>query len=93
MNWPRSGEPYGARVWKAETGRAFERERESAGVEWTNVGREFIKECKEAGTSEGVLGWLTVRASRDSIFVQHRRIVLPSSLALPSPHALASLLA
>jgi len=46
-----------------------------------------------------VLGCLTVRASRNSIFVEQCRLVLPSPLALPffialaSLHAVASLLA
>jgi len=38
-----------------------------------------------------VLGCLSVRASRNSIFVQQCRLVLPSSLALPFPIVLASL--
>jgi len=65
---------------------------------------ERVRESRERESAEGsknsvrilapvvrVLGCLTVRASRNSIFVQKCRLVLPSSLALPFPIALASL--
>jgi len=65
---------------------------------------ERVRESRERESAEGsenrvrivapavrVLGCLTVRASRNSIFVQQCRLVLPSPLALPFLIALASL--
>jgi len=86
------GESYGARVWKAEIGRGFQKGRESAGVEETRISRGFGKPRKDCSApAVRVLGRLTVRASWNSIFIQQCRRVLPSSLALPFPIALASL--
>jgi len=64
------------------------------------VGREFGKECKDRGTSGGEpesrfwgCSKSTVRASRDSILIRPRHLVLRSPFALSSPLVLASLLA
>ena len=74
---------------------SFQKERVSAGVKTRRrrVGREFGKERKDRGTSVRFLRCLTVRASRNSILIQHSRLVLPSPLALLFLIALASLLA
>jgi len=84
------GERHGGR--KAEISGAFQKERESAGVERSRISRGFGKQRKDRGTSGRVLGCLTVRVSRKSIFIQQSRIVLPSSLALPFRIALVCLL-
>jgi len=65
---------------------------------------ERLREWRERESAEGsensvrsvalavrVLGCLTVRASRNSIFVEQCRLVLPSPLALPFFIALATL--
>jgi len=85
------GERYGAR--KAEIGRPFQKERESAGVERSRISRGFGKQRKNHGTSGRVLGCLTVRASRNSIFIQQSRLMLPSPLPVPFLNALAHLCA
>jgi len=84
------GEWYGGR--KAKIGGAFQKEGESAGVEKSRISRGFGEQRKDRGTSGRVLGWLTVRALRKSIFIQQSRIVLPSLLALPFRIALVCLL-
>ena len=86
------GERYVAR--KAEIGGAFQKERESAGVETrrSRISRGFGKQRKDRGTSGRILGCSTVRASRNSIiFIQQSRLVT----VLPSPpsHALPFLIA
>jgi len=58
------------------------RDRESAEDKWH----------KNCGTSERILGCLTVRASWNQIFMQQSRIVLSSTLALPFCIALVFLL-
>ena len=85
------GEWYGAR--KAEINWAFQKERQSAGVERSRSSRGFGKQHKDRGTSRRVLGRLIVGASRNSIFIQQSCLVLPSPLALPFLIALASLCA
>jgi len=85
------GERYGAR--KAEIGRDFQKLRKSAGVEKSRISRGFGKQRKDRGTSGRILGCLTVRASRNSIFIQQSLLVLPSHLALPFLIALPCLLA
>ena len=75
------GERYGAR--KAEIGGAFQKERESTGVERLRISRGFRKQREDRGASGRVLGCLTVRASRNSILIQQSRLVLPSPFALP----------
>jgi len=84
------GELYGGR--EAEIGRSFLAsavflvamvEQESAGVERSRISRGFGKRHKDRGTSETILGCLTVRASWNSILMQQSRIVLSSTLALP----------
>jgi len=64
---------------------AFQKEQESAGIERSRISRGFwnLKQHKDCGTSERILGWLTVGASWNSIFMQQSCIVLPSTLALP----------
>jgi len=81
-------ERYGAR--KAEIGRAFQKERESAGVERSRISRGFGKQRKDRGTSGRVLGFLTVKVTRNSIFIQQSRLVWPSPLPVPFLIALAS---
>jgi len=61
------GKRCGAR--KAEIGRAFQKQRKSAGVEKSRISRGFGKQRKDRGTSGRILGCLTVRASRNSIFI------------------------
>ena len=77
-----------ARVGKAGIGRGFQEERKRASnIVFDNrvrVSRESGKEYKDCGTSLGVLGCLTVRASWNSIFVRQARRALPSLLALSS---------
>jgi len=75
------GERYCAR--KAEIGGAFHKERESAGIERLKISRGFGKQRDDRGANGRVLGCLTVRACRNSIFIQQSRLVLPSPLALP----------
>ena len=75
------GELYGGR--EAEIGGAFQKEQESAGVERSRISRGFGKRHKDRGTSERILGCLTVRACWNSIFRRISRIVLPATLALP----------
>ena len=48
------GELYDGR--KAEISRAFQKEKESAGVERSKISRGFEKLCKDRGTSGRVLG-------------------------------------
>jgi len=67
------------------------RKSESAGVERSKITRGFRKQRKDRGASRRVLGCLTVRATKDSIFIQQSRLVLPSPLALPFLIALACL--
>ena len=85
------GGKYGAR--KAEIGGIFLKERESAGVasEKSRISRGFGKQRKDRGASGRVLGCLTVKATRNSIFIQQSRPVLPTPLALPFLIALACL--
>jgi len=88
----KTGEWYGGR--QAEIGGAFQKERESAGVERSRISRGFgeLEQRKDRGTSGRLLGWLTVKALRKSIFTQQSRSVLPSPLALPFRIALVFLL-
>ena len=74
------GEVYGGR--EAEIGGAFQKDKESAGVERSRISRGFTKLHKDRGTSERILGCLTVRASWKSIFIHQSRIVLSFALAL-----------
>ena len=83
------GERYGER--KVEIGGAFQKERESAEVEKSRISRGFGKQRKDRGASGRVLGCLTVKATRNSIFIQQSRPVLPTPLALPFLIALACL--
>jgi len=83
------GELYGRR--EAEICGAFQKEKESGGVERSRISRGFRKWHKDRGTSKRILGCLTVRASWNSI--QQSCIVLPSNLALPFYIALVFLLA
>ena len=62
------GKWYGGR--KVEISGAFQKERESAGVERSRISRGFRKQRKDRGASARVLGCLTVRATRNSIFIQ-----------------------
>ena len=80
---------HGAR--KAEIVGTLQRERESTVVERSRISRGFGKHRKDRGASGRVLGCLTVRAIRNSIFIQQSRLVLPSPLALPFLNALACL--
>ena len=77
------GELYGGS--EAEIGGAFQKEQESAGVKRSRISRgsRFGKRHKDRGTSERILGCLTVRASWNSILMQQSRIVLSSTLSLP----------
>ena len=86
------GELYGGS--EAEIGGAFQKEQESAGVKRSRISRgsQFGKRHKDRGTSERILGCLTVRASWNSILMQQSRLVLPSTLALPFLIALVFLL-
>jgi len=79
----RMNERYGARVRKAEISRGFKKERESAGVERTRVASvNNIRIVAPAGNFLPT-SCLTVRASRNSIFIRQSRLVLPFPLALP----------
>jgi len=87
------GESYGARVGKAKSAEAFrksERVRESRERESAESSENSVRILAPVVR---VLGCLTVRASRNLIFVQQCRLALPSSLALSFPIALASLCA
>jgi len=84
------GQLYGGR--EAEIGGAVQKEQESVAVERSKISRGFRKRHKDRDTSERILGFLTVRASWNSIFMQQSRIVLPSTLALPFRIALVFVL-
>jgi len=66
---------------KQKSAEIFQKERESAGVERSIISRGFRKQRMDRGTSGRVLECLTVRTSRNSIFIQQSRLVLPSPLA------------
>jgi len=55
----------------------------------SEISRGFQKQRIDRGTSGRVLGCLTVRASRNSIFIQQSHLVLPSPLPVPFLIALA----
>jgi len=81
--WYRSGKRKTAEVFRKSERSRESREQESAeGVE---------NSVRIVAPAVRVLGCLTVRASRNSIFAQQCRLVLPSPLALPFFIALASL--
>jgi len=79
----RSGKRKSAEVFRKSERLRESRERKSA------EGSE--KSARIVAPAVRVLGCLTVRVSRNSIFVQQCRLVLPSPLALPFFIALASL--
>ena len=72
------GELYGGR--EAEIRRSLKSKRVQ---ESRDNHRGFGKHHKDRGTSDRILGCLTVRASWNSIFMYQSRIVLSSILAFP----------
>jgi len=73
----------------ANIGRSLKSKRR---VERSRISRGFGKQHEDRGTSERILGCLTVRASWNSIFMHQSRIVLSSTLALSFCIALVFLL-
>jgi len=79
----------GSRKWKSAEGfRKSERVRKSRERESAEGSENSVR---IAAPAVRVLGCLTVRASRNLIFIQQCHLVLPSPLALPFFIALASL--
>jgi len=80
-------ERYGARVGKAEISRGFKKERESAGVERTRVGSEFVKQHKDCGTSGKFSAYLLLNCEGLSEFNLHSAVsscvALSSCVAIP----------
>ena len=83
----RMNERYGARVGKAEISRGFKKERESAGVERTRVGSEFVKQHKDCGTSGKFSAYLLLNCEGLSEFNLHSAVsscvALSSCVAIP----------
>jgi len=73
------GELYGGR--EAEIGKSLKSTRVQD-FKRSRISRGFGKRHKDRGTSERILGCLTVRASWNSIFMPQSRIELSSTLAL-----------